>query len=283
MERSSETCLVTSLVPGKRIELQSAAVESWKNYGFDIVSLNTQEEIDKLTGDFTKITFIPQLRDGRIIAGKPVIYINNILDYLKGSRYQFCGIVNSDIYFSPGYKLKDHIETMANSSLVISPRTEVPNFFEAEGKVDPLGFDAFFFERTFLPIWEQTQFCLGMPFWDHWFPLKVILEKLPVKKFVSTGIRHVPHSVNRDESFFFFNDHFANLITSYIKTNEIGFGKDFDWAKYTTLRKSVIECEFSSVSPRTKLKRLEKLAIFFDSLTKYVIHFINERAETAQL
>ena len=149
MRKSPDTCLVTSLVPGNRIKLQYAAVESWENYGFDIVSLNTQEEIDKLAEEFPKITFVPQIRDGRNIAGKPVIYINNILDYLKGTRHQFCGIVNSDIYFAPGYKLKDHIEAMASGSLVISPRTDVSNFYEAEGIVDPLGFDAFFFDRTF--------------------------------------------------------------------------------------------------------------------------------------
>ena len=59
MRKSPDTCLVTSLVPGNRIELQYAAVESWENYGFDIVSLNTQEEIDKLAEEFPRITIVP--------------------------------------------------------------------------------------------------------------------------------------------------------------------------------------------------------------------------------
>lgn len=278
-----ETCLVTSLVPGKRMSLQYTAVQSWKDYGFDVVSLNTEEEIDKLLSNFSNITFVPQMRDGRIVAGKPVIYINNILDYLKETKHRFCGIVNSDIYFAPGHNLKDQIETMANGCLVISPRNDVSNFSEADGKVDPLGFDAFFFDRTLLPIWEQTQFCLGMPFWDHWFPIKPILENLTVKKFILTGIRHIPHSVDRDEGFFFFNDHFANLMTSYIKNNEVGFGKEFAWREYATLRTAVTELENSSVPHTTNIENFEKLAIFFDNLTKYVIRFINERAEITRL
>ena len=87
MKITNEVCLVTSLIPGQRLNIQYEAIQSWLNYGFEIVSLNTQSEIDKLSKNFSNVNFVPQLRDGRIIAGKPVIYVNDILDYLRETKH----------------------------------------------------------------------------------------------------------------------------------------------------------------------------------------------------
>ena len=279
MAITSEICLVTSLVPGQRTDIQCEAVQSWSEYDFAIVSLNTQSEIEKLAGEFPNVKFLPQLRDGRIIAGKPVIYVNDILDYLQETKYKMCGIINSDIFLAPGYQIRERIETAVNGTLLISPRTDVSNFTAVNGTLDPYGFDAFFFEREMLTFWEKTQFCLGMPFWDHWFAIMPILNKQKVTKFVSSSIQHIPHSVHRDHSFFFFNDHFASRIISHIKNNEIGFGLDFDHSPYKTLRAAALASEAMSISEEPKTLHFEKLAIFFDNLTKYVIRFIDERSE----
>jgi len=279
MAITSEICLVTSLVPGKRIDIQCEAVQSWREYDFQIVSLNTQSEIDKLAGQFPNVRFLPQPRDGRIIAGKPVIYVNDILDYLREAKHKICGIINSDIYLAPGYQIRERIETAVNGTLLISPRTDVSNFTAVNGTLDPYGFDAFFFEREMLMVWDQTQFCLGMPFWDHWFAIMPILNKQTVTKFVSLGIQHIPHSVHRDHSFFFFNDYFASRIISYFKNNEVGFGLDFDHSRYQTLRAAALVSEAMSISEEPKILHFEKFAIFLDNLTKYVIRFIDERSE----
>ena len=279
MGKSTEICLVTSLVPGQRLDIQCEAVQSWSEYDFVIVSLNTQSEIEKLAGEFPNVKFLPQLRDGRIIAGKPVIYVNDILDYLQETKHKMCGIINSDIFLAPGYKIKERIETAVNGTLLISPRTDVSNFTAVNGTLDPYGFDAFFFDREMLTLWDQTQFCLGMPFWDHWFAIMPILNKQRVTKFVSSGIQHIPHSVHRDHSFFFFNDHFASRIISYIKNNNVGFGLDFDHSPYETLRAAALSSEAMSISEEPKTLHFENLAIFFDNLTKYVIWFIDERSE----
>ena len=279
MGKSSDFFLVTSLVPGQRVDIQCEAAQSWREYNFEIVSLNTQSEIDKLAGKVPNVRFLPQPRDGRIIAGKPVIYVNDILDYLRETKHKICGIINSDIFLAPGYQIKERIGTAVNGTLLISPRTDVSNFTAVNGTLDPYGFDAFFFEREMLTLWDQTQFCLGMPFWDHWFSIMPILNKQTVTKFVSSGIQHIPHPVHRDHSFFFFNDHFASRIISYIKNNEVGFGLDFDHSPYETLRAAALASETVSITEEPKTLHFEKLAIFFDNLTKYVIRFIDERSE----
>ena len=154
MKTTPEFCLVTSIVPGQRIDIQCEAVQSWQEYDFQIVSLNTQSEIDKFAGIFPNVRFLPQPRDGRIIAGKPVIYVNDILDYLRETKYKFCGIINSDIYLAPVYQIRERIETAINDTLLICPRTDVANFTAVNGTLDPYGFDAFFFEREMLTLWD---------------------------------------------------------------------------------------------------------------------------------
>ena len=147
MKITTEGCLVTSLIPGQRMDIQFEAIQSWLNYGFEIVSLNTQSEIDKLAGKFPSVRFLPQPRDGRIIARKPVIYVNDILDYFIETKHKRCGIINSDIFLAPDYQFKERIETAVTGTLLISPRTDVSNFTAVNGTLDPYGFDAFFLKE----------------------------------------------------------------------------------------------------------------------------------------
>ena len=273
----------TSISPHERLEIQSIAIESWLSHGFKVISVNCSEETQILRNYYPAITAIEHDRTGHLLASKPVIFINDILHYLRQSNGKILGIINSDIFIHQTPDLPDKIIELCKGRLVFGPRMEVPAFNALNGQHDPFGFDYFFFDHSLVPIWPETNFCLGMPFWDHWFPLAALLEKKKITKMIGDQFRHIPHPVSRDDSFFSFNDYFVSLTISQIKNNQIGFGKEFDHSSYELLRNSAIECENQLVTENDKMKRYEELAIFFDELSKYVINFINDRSETINL
>ena len=80
-----------------------------------------------------------------------------------------------------------------------------------------------------------------------------------------------------------FNGHFAEIMISQMPNNDIGFGDRFDYSSFQSLwtaalSKPDIHFNLPQASPI-----LEDLARFFDSLTKYVIHFIDERSEKIKI
>jgi len=268
--------IATSIAPGSRIDVQRRAVESWQEAGLNFVSLNSPAEIERLAGDFPDVEFIPLLRDARLTAGKPVIYINDILQHFRESGVDRFGIINSDIFVNG--TVMDFVNGQPDGTFVACPRTEVENFGDVSGSLDPLGYDAFFFSRVTLPVWNETQFCLGMPFWDHWFPMMPLLAGRTCRKLHSAAFQHIPHPVSRDDSFFMFNDHFAGHIIAAMQGSIIGFGGGFKTEKFEILRDAAA-AESPGASEEIRLDRLRELAAYYDELSRYVVKFIDEKFE----
>lgn len=249
--------IATSIAPGNRIQVQAAAVQSWLDMGFEVASLNAPEEIDALQGNFPGVAFIPQLRTGKLEAGKPVIYISELLHHLRQSGRQTVGIVNSDIFFPANPRLLDFIAENTKGGLLFGARQEVPDFGASEGKMDPFGFDYFFMDGDILRVWPESRFCLGMPFWDLWFPLVPIFMGVPAKKLISPIAQHIPHPTQRDDSFFLFNNEFAEAVLP-----ELGGGEAY---------RELVSCAGTP-------EGMEKLAIWLDELTRTAIGCIDGKA-----
>jgi hypothetical protein len=258
--------IVTSIAPGQRQDIQNAAVESWLDHGFRVLSLNAYEEIEELRSIYQGIEFVPKERTAKSVTGRPVIFISDILDYLRHADGTVFGIVNSDIYLPPHDGLMEQLSQLASGGLAFGPRLEVDRLTSSEGYLDPFGFDYFFFDCQILRLWPEQKFCLGMPFWDLWFPLVPIFAGTPTKKLISPIARHIPHKTQRDESFFMFNNEFAEAVLPQLDIFKGGL------AAYRTL-----------VNGADTQKGLEILAEYLDELTRYVIGYIDEKAEKIEI
>lgn len=254
--------ITTSIAPGGRLEIQADAIQSWLDMGFEVTSLNAPEEIDGLRDEFSSVNFVPQLRTGKLETGKPVIYISDILHHLKQTGKKTVGIVNSDIYLPPSPGLMECLTTESKGGLIFGPRQEVTEFGSGDGKMDPFGFDYFFMDSEILRLWPETRFCLGMPFWDLWFPLVPLFSNVPTKKLNSPIAQHIPHATQRDDSFFLFNNEFAEVVLP-----KLG-----DAMEYKSL-----------VQTADTQEGMEKLAVWLDSLTRRVIGYIDGNAEKIEL
>ena len=275
--------LCTSLVPGSRLDVQRAAIQSWYRAGFQVITLNSHHEAAAVAEVFPEVACETVLRDGQLAAGKPVIFINDILQYFRDSESEKGGIINSDILLAPTSPIAEFVANLPEDTLLICPRTDVNEPNQKDGLLDPFGYDAFFFHRSLLKDWSETSFNLGMPFWDHWFPMMSLLSGRQVLKLISDEFLHVRHPVERDNSFFMFNSHFAEIMVGRMPDNVIGFGDEFDYSSYPALWAAARAEEKTAPNSSKVTPALENLANFYDDLTKYVLHFIDARSKKIKI
>lgn len=187
--------VATSIAP-KDIERQKKAVTSWIAAGFTVISLNNPDEIPLLRRHFPELRFLAASRNGVALAGKPLVYLSDILVVLKESGSDICGIINSDIIIAPPQKFARFIHFEAKNCLVYGCRIDVVKMEQQDGEEYSGGFDYFFFDRNVISAYSDTHFCLGAPWWDYWMCLTPLIRNIPVKKLSMRIAYHEWHDKN---------------------------------------------------------------------------------------
>jgi hypothetical protein len=188
--------IVTSIAPFD-LAKQQRATNSWLALGFHVVSLNVESECAALEAEFPNVEFHRPPRDGTAIAGKPLIYFDDILDWYKTRpEHCICGIVNSDIVMAKVSCAMEVLRHSAKNGMVISSRIDVASFDPPVGEWYPQGYDLFFFDRALIDCFIPSKFMLGMPWWDYWAPSAALLRGYPVRRLTSPLIYHAKHAVN---------------------------------------------------------------------------------------
>jgi len=191
--RDARLTIATSIAP-KRLDEQKEAIESWRKIGFDVVSINCPDEIQRLREFFPKVRFVQARRNARELLGKPLIYFDEFLKFFQRSGSEICGIVNSDIHLVADQGIVPFIKTHAQNSLIYGSRTEVDSLDLLEGEVCQTGFDFFFFDKSLISCFPESEFCIGMPWWDYWVPLIPAVEGFQTKRLVSPFAYHIRHT-----------------------------------------------------------------------------------------
>lgn len=210
---SQEILLVTSLAPGN-LENQKRALESWQAQKFSIVSLNTPAEISQLKSDYPQITFHPVKRDASQAFGKPFVYLDDLLAYLRDRGTSICGIINSDIHLQADSQFLGFIREQAQNSLVFGSRVDVDATEQTDGTIYAMGFDFFFFDKRLLDRFPTSPYCLGMPWWDYWVPCIAQQNGINLKFLTTPLARHIKHQTNYSQ------DAWQNLGLTFVEQFE---------------------------------------------------------------
>lgn len=258
--------LATSLAPGRRLDVQQAAIGSWLDHGFEVISMNAREEITELQRHFPNVDFQPAPRTAAALIGKPLVFVNDLLNALASRNVPVVGIANSDIRLEPIAGLEARLAVEACDKLLIGPRLDVDRWDDPNGKPDPIGADLFIFPRDMIPLWGATRLCLGQGYWDFWLPLIALAAGTPARKLLPPVGRHLRHATSRDESFFLFSTEFAGIAAEVLQ--------DVTYSAPEFRR-------LNAAAQSKELRALEDLARFIDGLTRQVIRFIDARARSS--
>ena len=192
-----EVVIVTSIAPGKT-EIQQAAIKSWLDLGFSVVSLNNLAEINQLQPIYKNVVFYPVKRDAKAEVGRALVYLDDIFLYLKERGTKISGIVNSDIRLKAGDNFCSFINKQAENTAIICSRLDVDGEEDTSGEFYLKGFDAFFFDKKFVEIFPSSKLCLGLPWWDLWLPGIAIKKGWNLKYLTTPVAYHVKHEMNYD-------------------------------------------------------------------------------------
>ncbi|WP_280169447.1 hypothetical protein [Priestia megaterium] len=198
MEIQNKVLIATSIAP-LNLEKQRRAVDTWLKAGFEVISLNNEDEINNVSSVFPDIYFHIVDRNAKNIYGKPYIYIYDFMRLLNRQDYKVCGIVNSDICFK-GVKenFLDFIYQESLGSLVYGHRKDVNNINEINGEVCE-GVDYFFFDKKLTSIYQDEGFCMGQPAWDYWMVAVPVSLNIPAKRVLNQIAYHEKHSQQWNE------------------------------------------------------------------------------------
>ncbi|NEQ35200.1 MAG: glycosyltransferase [Okeania sp. SIO3I5] len=219
--------IVTSIAAGNE-KNQLSAIESWQKSGFNVVSLNNEAEINRLEYIYKDVTFYPVKRDAKAIVGRPLIYVDDLLLYLKQYGTKICGIINSDIRLEAGENFLSFISQQAENSVIFGSRVDIDSFELTGGKIYERGFDIFFFDKLLLEEFPISKFCLGLPWWDLWIPSMAIKKGLNSKYLVTPVVYHLKHKINYSNDFWqtmgihfadFFNINLSQKFQEILVTN----------------------------------------------------------------
>lgn len=184
---------ITSISPShKNFDVQITAVESWTKAGYEVVSLNSADEISLLK-DFKLVKFVKTNRHNKKIFGKPYVLVSAIIDYLKEVESEYSLIINSDIIIKDENNYVNGLKEMSEGGIVVFNRVDYENDINV-GVVYELGFDGFFINGKHLDAFPQSILCLGQCHWDLWLPYVASLNGVNIIRSKQNYLYHKKHS-----------------------------------------------------------------------------------------
>lgn len=225
---NERTLLLTSIAP-HNIKNQQLAIESWLRLGFSVTSLNAASEIEHIKSDFSDVEFVTVEKDALQDCGKPLVYLNDVIEYLRANGTPVCGLINSDIHLRATPEMMGYLIDQAKGSMVICNRTDIDALDQDAGEFYKFGFDVFFFDKAILDILTPTEFCLGQPWWDYWLAAHFMQSPQAAPSKFSFKLASFPFAVHvkHDKQW----DHSGN----YQKYG-LHFAKYLDLATYNSLQ-----------------------------------------------
>jgi hypothetical protein len=155
--KMSSLIAVTSLAP-HRLERQKDCLNSWKKFGLDVVSVNSQAEIDSMASDY------PQVDKWAASEFDTTPKINSLIDVADAEDTAVL-VINADIaIYGDQSRLADLV---ANRKSAIGIRNNYESK-PSEATREKWGLDAFLIYPEQVASISKVDFAIGKPMWDYW-------------------------------------------------------------------------------------------------------------------
>ena len=244
--------LGTSLAPFN-YEQQRMNVRSWLENNFKVVSFNCKEEIETIQPFFSDldVEFFLVERSASSIAGKPLPYIQDILDVTSDKAAEVCGFINSDIYLiNIEEEMMDFLKEQAKESLIIVRRNEITSYEDISTlnwNVHFDGFDMFLIDKNLAKNFYDDGFFVQSS-WCYCLLVKSLLLGCQIKELKNPIAFHIKHA--QKWNFETTNFLICQFWNKYFETAENAYQKAKNSYYYITLEKCEQICFVSNVNYR---------------------------------
>jgi len=281
----SAVSIATSLVPGRDIELQTAAVSSWQTLGFTVTSLNAPAEAARVRAEFPKVSVVAADRTAEKAVGKPLPFVVDLLRLSAAQDKQatVAGFINADIILRTDTALAQTLAQHGPQGAILLPRVDVPDLAAARAfkptgqETYSLGYDGVFLPPRLIAALPENLFCIGMPFWDYWLPLVLLLQGHPLRTLASPVALHVNHPTRWDQSIYLF---FHALMSDALKVA----GAQKNQSAVLEVTVDMLQHSYQDVFQRATREgadaaSIDTLAAFYDRIQEVVVHHIKAKAQ----
>lgn len=156
---------VTSLAP-RPSKRQTAALNSWRNFGLEIHAVNTAAEIDTLRAVYPQVGHWHSQEETSVGFSKPTQLIWNIANVAK-ELHKSILIINADIEIigEPTTLLDRIVDGMFLAGIRHNYSDTI-----MRATREPWGIDAFVITPEMAATLPRATMAIGQPMWDYWLP-----------------------------------------------------------------------------------------------------------------
>ena len=179
--------LLTTFSP-TNIENQQRALKTWQKLGYEIKSINSKGDIEKIK-EFFDVEFIEtDLLNTDF--GKDYVKINAFTNWIKENESAL--IINSDIEI-----LKKIEFTEKWCEIEVISRNDY-KYNHAEFRKFESGYDAFFISRQFCSEFPKSDLVIGQCHWDYLIPIVAINNYYTIRSPKISHLYHKEHDLQYD-------------------------------------------------------------------------------------
>lgn len=194
--------LGTSLSP-RDFAKQKLAVASWIAHGFDPVSFNCAREVAEMQSLYPEVRFVTIHRDGTALAGRPLLYIDDMIHWFRDSGLPCGGFINADIIIKPSQPevFNRLVHEQISGSMLFARRIEISStqaldtFWQTlQGGWVRSGIDLWLFDCAILSRYKfTTDYLVGFPHWDYFMCLWPLPQGCTLRELAIPCIFHIEH------------------------------------------------------------------------------------------
>lgn len=180
--------LITSIPPvfsrrapdGSEIgrEYAQACIRSWRTSGFHPITVNAARERRAQIVSEENIPRVEVERDAEDEFGKPLVYLHDLIQAARGATDGPVAITNADIILDVPSSVFKKIEQLRPGECIVQKRIDIDNMNARTGRRFEAGYDFFVYHTADLANFDGGSFVYGLPWWDHYLPIKEYLGGL---------------------------------------------------------------------------------------------------------
>ena len=176
------------------VKYQMACIKSWIDNGFEVYTINSRhEKIPEILRPLVKCLTVE--RDAFFETGKHILFMSDILNEIKNivSDEPFC-ITNADVILRKDSGLSKIVPEVKEKMMMVERRNDFKHFDQQVTTPFRWGFDLFVFHSKDIPILENNEFVIGMPWWDYFLPLACFFSGMSRFRAKNPLIYHLEHT-----------------------------------------------------------------------------------------
>jgi len=225
--------LVTSIPPKiKRIgpngeifglEYMQSCVDSWIDAGFIPISVNSRREFSTAPNHIKGVEYILVERDANALVGKPLVYLQDMLRIGANRSEDFFVLTNADIFLKSPKDICKSLSNLRPGQFVAERRFDISSTDSISGVKFSDGYDFFAFNSKDILNYSDEGFVFGVPWWDHYLPLKMTLSGFQKIDIAKPFIYHLRHDERWDPDLWrLFGSVFMRIVSKDLQQTELG-------------------------------------------------------------